>query len=384
VLLAGIIRILSRGENAGFRFGRIDRALLVYTGVIFFVVVLRAPEQLTVRLGGLYDTLFGYFVFRCLLRDEADFRLVLAKVAYVVVPFALLMVYEATTNRNLLSFFHGVAGYSWVRNGHTRAMGPFRNPITAGSFGATFAMLFASLWFSGTRKRFVLVGFIASALIVFSSHSSGPFLGLALGLLAFFCWRWRQYLKHILWSSLGLLIFLQLIMNAPVWFLIGRISEITGGGGYHRAMLIEQAVHYFDRWWLAGTVDTADWFPYSMNGKADITNFFVASAVDAGLLGLFAAIALVVIAFKSLGRASLARPEREARMLLWGVGATLVGSLGILFSVTYMDQMQVIWYYLLASLTAVAFRPVSVIVPSPVVPVRAIERFVRPGSASLN
>src|SRR5262249_11561667 len=34
--------------------------------------------------------------------------------------------------------------------------------------------------------------------------------------------------------------------------------------------------------------------------------------------------------------------------LLWGLGSTLVGSIGILFSVTYFDQMHVVWYFLLA------------------------------------
>ena len=357
VLLTGIVRAFARSENKGVKWGKIDRAILVYIGIIFFVAILRAPEEMTVRLGGLYDSLLGYFTFRCLVRDENDFRQALAKTAYVIIPFALLMAYECATNRNSFSLFHGVAESSWIRAGKTRAQGPFRNPITAGSFGATFAMLYASLFFSGLRKRSVILGFLASALIVASSHSSGPFLGLALGILAFLCWRVRPKMKFVLWGIVALLVVLQLTMKVPIWFLIGRLSNVTGGGGYHRSMLIEQAVRHFDRWWLCGTVNTADWFPYEMNGKADITNWFIAAGVDAGVLGLFAAIGLVVALFKTLAGGLAANPERRMQKLLWGIGATLAGSLGILISVTYMDQMQIVWYFLLASSAALAVRP---------------------------
>lgn len=370
VLLAGIIRVFSRGEHKGFRLSKVDKALLAYALLIPVVAVLRAPEELTFRLGGLYDILLSYFLFRFLVRNETDFKLLLSKAAYIIVPFAALVLYESISNHNFFSVFNGIPESSWIRNGSTRAQGPFRNPITAGSFGATFGMLYASLFFSGVRKRFVIVGFFASTAIVLSSHSSGPFLGLALGLLAFVCWRWRRHLKKILYGSLGLLIALQLLMNSPVWFLIGRISEVTGGGGYHRAMLIEQTVRHFDRWWLAGTVETTDWFPYEVNGKADITNFFVAAAVDAGLIGLFAAVFLVVACFKMLGLTITARPDLSTKKLLWGVGSTLVGSIGILFSVTYMDQMQIAWYLLLASVTALTIASRPVVLPPPTAPPR--------------
>jgi hypothetical protein len=372
VLLTGVVRVLSRGEHRDLKLGRFDKIFLAYSLFIPLVAACRAPEELTFRLGGLYDTLLSYFLFRCLLKGEADFFAALSKIAYVILPFAAFMLYETFTNHNFFSLFHGVAESSWIRNGSTRAQGPFRNPITAGSFGANFAMLFASLRFAGLRARFVLVGLFASLAIVFSAHSSGPFLGLALSFMAFFAWRFRTRLKTILYGLLGGLLVLALAMNAPIWFLIGRISEITGGGGYHRSMLIEKAVEYFDRWWLIGTSNTIDWFPYSINGKADITNFFILAGVDAGLIGLALAFALVITAFKTLNRAIKARPGRPGQMLLWGLGAALVGNLGILISVTYADQMQLIWYFLLVSIATLTAVPRPVLQPIPVVPMRPL------------
>jgi len=375
VLLAGVIRVFARGEHRALKFGRIDKAFLFFTLAIFLIASLRAPEELTVRLGGLYDTALGYFLFRCLVRDETDFLTLLSKTAYALIPFAALMLYETFTNHNPFSLFHGIAESSWVRNGSTRAQATFRNPITAGAFGAVFAMLYASLLFAGLRKPFVFVGIFASVAIVFSSHSSGPFLGLALSFLAFFAWRFRSRIKNILYGLLASLLVVALFMNAPIWFLIGRISEVTGGGGYHRSMLIEKFIEHFDRWALAGTNYTADWFPYEINGKADITNFFVLAGVDAGLIGFFLAFALVVTLFKTLNRAIKARPERPVKMLLWGLGATLVGNIGILISVTYMDQMQVVWLFLLASIATLTTIPQPVLRPLPAVPVQPLKSY---------
>jgi hypothetical protein len=359
VLLAALIRVLARGESKHLRLNAIDKSLIVFSSASMIISVLRIGtlEEFVYRLGCLYDVMLSYFVFRCLLRGEEDCRKVLAKLPLVIVPFALLMVLESMTDRNVFAGFGGVLESSWIRDGHVRSQGPFRNPITAGAFGATFAMLYASILFSGTRSRSAVVGMIASILIVVSARSSGPFLGLALGFLALACWPLRRQTRAIRWGIVGVLVGLQLFMKAPIWFLIGRISDLVGGGGYHRAYLIDQAVKHFSAWWLAGTSDTSDWFPYQLPGygTADITNMFVAAGVDAGVVGVILSIVVIVRCFQRLGRKTNIHlgSDRSAQRWRWGLGATLVASLGILFSVTYMDQMHVVWYYLLASIAAV-------------------------------
>src|SRR5260221_4198731 len=376
VLLAGIIRVFTRGETKGFRWGRVDRALLSYALVIMIMASLRDPYEFTYRLGNLYDILLGYFTFRCLIRNEDDFRRILSKTAYVLLPFAGLMLYESFTNHNPFSVFHGVFVSSEVRYAHVRAIGPFRNPITAGSFGATFFMFYASLLFARVHTRAVFLCLAASVAIVYSAHATGPFLGLSLGLLSFACWRVRDRMKEILWGCVGLLFVLQLAMNKPVWFLIGRASGIAGGGGWHRSELIEKAVEHFDRWWFAGTMDTVDWFPYYLPdyGVADITNWFISAAVVAGLLGLITAIMLIVVSFQTLSKALSARREKLEERFFWGVGSTLLATIGIFFSLTHLDQMRSIFYFLLASFTALATYAHPVAVPIRAVPARVLER----------
>jgi hypothetical protein len=351
VLLAGLIRIVARGEARQFRMNRVDRAVIACAFALMIIPTLRVGtvEEMVYRLGLLYDVLLSYFVFRCLVSDERDVRLVLQSLPFVIVPFSLLIAFESFTDRNLFAVLGGVTDISWTRAEHVRSQGPFRNPIIAGAFGATFAMLFASVLFSGKRSRSALVGLGASTLIVICSRSSGPFLGLILGLLALVCWHFRRHTREIRWGIVATLVGLQLVMKVPVWFLMDRISDLVGGGGYHRAYLIDQAVRYFNTWWLAGTSDTGYWFPYQLaDGTGDITNLFVASGVDAGLLGVILSIVVVVSCFQRLGAAMKANRERGTQRMLWGIGSTLVCNIGILFSTTYMDQMQVIWYFLLA------------------------------------
>jgi hypothetical protein len=361
VLLAGLIRVVARGEMGRWRLNTIDRTVIFYALAILIISTLRVGtvEQFVYRVGGFYNVLLAYFVFRSLVREKRDYHEVLARVAFVIVPFALLMLFESLTDRNLFSGFGGVLEFSWVRDGHVRCQGPFHNPITAGAFGATFAMLFTGLLFAGERSRSIVVGLIASLFIVICAHSSGPFLGCVLGVLALACWRLRRHMRTLRWGIVTALVGLQLVMKAPIWFLIARVSELTGGGGYHRAYLIDQFVNRFSSWWLAGTSDTHDWFAYQLpDGTADLTNIFVADAVHAGLLGMILSVALVVRCFRRLGAAIKINRgyEPDNEKLLWGIGSTLVGSLGILFSVTYMDQMQVVWYFLLACIAGVELR----------------------------
>ena len=359
VLLAGLIRVIARGESKYFRLNPVDKSLFVFAGATLIISTLRvgSVQQLIYEVGLLYNIFLSYFVFRCLLRDEEDYRAVLAKVAYLIVPFALLMVLESFTGRNLFSVFGGVMESSWVRDEHVRSQGPFRNPITAGAFGATFAMLFVSILFARGARRSTIIGLVASLIIVSCARSSGPFLGLGLGLLALACWPMRRHTLKIWWGFVAFLVGLQIVMRVPVWFLIGRASDIFGGGGYHRAYLIEQFVNRFSSWWFAGISETNDWFPYQLaDGQSDITNMFVAAGVDAGLIGVILCVVMVVRCFQRLGIAIKAHRGTPSEKMLWGIGSTLVGSVGILFSVTYFDQTYVMWFFFLACIGSLDIR----------------------------
>lgn len=361
VLLAGLVRVAIRGELGRLRLNTIDRSLITFASAVLIISVLRVGtiSELVYQTGCLYNVILAYFVFRCFLRDERDYQEVLVKLALAIVPLALLLFLESRTGRDLFATLGAVSEFSMVRDGQLRAEGPFRSPITAGSFGATFAVLYASLLLARIRTGPALLGLVNSVLIVVSSHSSGPLLGFGIGLASLACWYVRRQTGKIRWGIVAGLLGLQLVMKAPVWFLIGRISDVVGGGGYHRAYLIDQFVKHFDSWWLLGTSDTHGWVATELVfGGTDLTNKFVSDGVNAGLVGLILSIVLVVRCFRRIGLAMKANRKLgpQAVKPLWGIGSTLVATIAIFFSVTYFDQTYVIWYFLLACIAGLPVR----------------------------
>jgi hypothetical protein len=267
------------------------------------------------------------------------------------------MLVESSTGISAFTQFGGI-GTLIIRDGSVRCQGPFRQAITAGAFGATMALYFAAHIFASPKRiKTYWLGFLASVAILATAHSSGPILGFLIGLLCLALWRTRTRLRKIRWGISITLIALHLTMKAPVWFLVARLGDLIGGGGYHRAYLIDRFLNSFEAWALLGTADTSSWFPYQLaTGTADITNQFVSDGLNGGLLGLFFAVFFAVNCFRNIG-ASLrtARDEGdfERERNVWGIGSVYTGSIGILFSVTYFDQMHVVWYFLLACIAAV-------------------------------
>ena len=247
VLLAGLIRVAVRGELRQFRIDAIDRVLMAYAICLLVITTVRVGtvENFVYQLGVLYNVFLSYFVFRSLLQDEQDIRETLRLLAFAVIPMVLIMIVESITGRNLFSVLGGVSEFSLIRDGHVRSEGAFRSPITAGAFGATLAVLYAGMCLARANRRSAMVGLAASVTIVICAHSSGPLLGLLLGLTALACWRVREHTRTIRWGILAALVGLHLVMKAPVWFLLGRISDVVGGGGYHRAYLIDRFVNSF-------------------------------------------------------------------------------------------------------------------------------------------
>jgi hypothetical protein len=143
---------------------------------------------------------------------------------------------------------------------------------------------------------------------------------------------------------------LQLVMKAPVWFLLARVDVFNGSTGYHRALLIDRALANLSDWWLVGTQNTWKWASED-DHLFDVTNNYILNGADGGLLTMILFIAIVAIAFKGVGRAVVGsdgkKPEAEVRML-WALGAALFAHAVTFISVSYFDQNFVNWYLLLA------------------------------------
>jgi hypothetical protein len=359
-VLFGFIRIFARGELREMEYNAIDKGVVMFALISSVILIIREETGAAVvsELGALYNIFLPYFLFRVLFRDLKDIEDFLPVLAIVIVPFAFFMIQESFNGRNFFNIFGGVNTSDEFRDGHFRCSAAFRSPITAGTFGATVMPFFVGLYLTGRRRPYAVVGIAAATMIVICSRSSGPLLAYGSGILALLFWRWRERMRTVRWALLITIVSLHLYMKAPVWFLMGHMSDIVGGGGWHRAEIVDAAYKNFGSWWFAGTNQTGSWVATELSfGGADLTNQFVVAGVHAGIASLILFIWIIVRCYRFLGLAMqrVRGISPDIEMLLWSFGASLYATIVNFFSVSYFDQIYMVWYLLLAMIASASF-----------------------------
>jgi hypothetical protein len=356
VLLAGFIRVVAKGELRSSPLNMIDKVLILFALVTMIVSSVRMgvwQEQ----VGNAYNLLLSYFVLRGLVADWEEAQELFAGLAVLIVPLALCMILESLTGKNVFDFMGGHDDES-MREGRYRCIGSFRGPHTSGTFGATLMPMFVGLYFMSVRQRPVAVaGFIAATIMTYTANASGPLMAFLSCMLGLAFWPVRTNMKRVRQGLVVMLVLLGFTMKAPIWYIMAKISSITGGDGWYRSYLMEQCWNHMSDWWLMGTSDTSTWAVTLMSwGGADLCNLYVSCAANAGLASLILIILLLVLCFRYLGLAlAVARDSApEAEMLLWCLGAALFAHVVTLFSVTYFDQMHVAWWGLLAIISSIS------------------------------
>ena len=359
LLLVGVCRVLTRQEAKGLTATRLDKLFLYWITVTLVMGVIQ--NQFTTRSGIVYDALGSYFLFRCWIRNLNELAGAARFLAWMIVPLAVSMAVEKFTNRNIFSVFGGVPEMTIEREGALRCQGAFRHPILAGTYCATILPLFVGLWYwSQNSKLPGAVGVCCATWGTLASRSSGPFIAMLTVAVGFALWRMRDRMRSFRWAIIWVLIAFSIVMAAPVWYLIDRISNIVGGSGWHRSYLIDQAYHHFNEWWFIGSTYTAHWAPGGQvlavdPNNMDITNHYIAEGLAGGVLKLGLFIAMIVRGYKTVGRWANRRDVPFAqRMLVWSLGVCLGSHCMSFFSVSYFDQIVVMWYWLLALLAMLA------------------------------
>jgi len=267
------------------------------------------------------------------------------------------MSYEQATGTNPYYAYLGGAHASWYsslleRGDRFRAVGCFGHPILAGTFGAISLPLFAGLGWRYKKYRWIaLMGIASAAIIAWAADSSTPVLGLVGGLIALAMWPVRKYMRPVRWGIALTLVSLHLVMKAPVWHLISRIDMTGGSSSYHRYQLLNQCILHFKDWWLIGTKNYPNW-GWDM---WDLSNQYVGVADESGLIPLLAFLAMIIFAFKYIGKARRLASSKREELFVWALGAALFANVVAFFGIGYFDQTIVAWYALLAMIPVVAY-----------------------------
>jgi len=363
VLLTCLIRALTTGALVLRSRHPLDRWLMVWASVLLLTGLGHSEADgnpLTLRLGLIFEFGGAYLCAKAYLRNPADVVNFSKYLALVLVPLAGLMIFEKTTGESAYEALG--ATFHMIRDGRIRAAGPFANAILAGTAGATAVPL---MWLLSREHRSISVlGAVACFAIVYSSASSGPFMTMFFALAVLALWRWRSLVPWIRRGAIACIVVLHLLMNDPVWYLMARI-DITGGSvGYHRAELLTQAFDHIGEWWLIGTDYTRHWMPYGVQWSehhADITNYYLKMGILGGLPLMFAFIAILVVAFRLLGRSieALRTAGDPTEFVLWCVGVCLAALCFAYLGVAPYDQSYILLFSIIGCIPGLCAVPVA-------------------------
>ncbi|MBN1981923.1 MAG: hypothetical protein JW795_10340 [Chitinivibrionales bacterium] len=355
IILFGFIRIIARRELSEIRLNKIDAYIIIYVVVstILNIILYHSIQGVIYRLGVAYNVIGSYFLFRAFIRDPEDIFRVFRVLSLIIIPLGISMTIEKMTGRNFFSILGGVPEFSEIRDGDIRCQGSFSHPILMGTFGATLIPFIVSLWYTGRHRFWTFISFVAASIVTLTAASSGPLMAYATSFVGLAMIIWRDKMSLVRKGIVFSLIFLHFAMKAPVWYIFAKLSSVLGGTGWHRAYLIDQALHYLNDWWLIGTIVTVHWIGQSIPDNpesADITNMYLVQGVNGGLLTMALFIIIIVLCFKQVGRAMDAAQGEcfELRMMIWSLGGALFGHVISFLSVSYFDQIIVFWYLLLA------------------------------------
>jgi hypothetical protein len=364
MILAGWARVLWRGEAKGFVLNKLDKLFLAWALTGLICGIIRKPGAET--FGSAYNSLGAYFLFRFLIKDPTEMFGQLQFLALVVFFIGVGMVPEYLTHKSPFFILGGVPDILMERGARVRCQGPFRIPILAGTFSATLFPLMVGLWFQAPQRRMrAVLGIIGCLVVTVLSNSSGPLFCLIVAVFGLVMWKMRDRMSMFRRCLVAAIIGLAMVMKAPVWYLIARAGDLIGGGGWHRAFVIDVFIKKFADWWLMGYSYTAKWVgDYNTllvdPDNMDITNHYVAQGVAGGIwmFGLF--IAILVVCFKTIGRyLDQAEHGPVKPILIWSLGAALASHCAGFFSISYFDQIQDFWCWLLAVISCLLVSELS-------------------------
>lgn len=346
MVVFGMFRLLLRKEYYPFSWKPIDSAILLWTAssIVFYTIREGTFSALNNRLGYGFDAIGFFFLFRSLIRDWQDVEQIIKGSILISIPVAFFFIIENRTGRNIFSIFGGVPEITKIRDGRLRCQGAFSHPILAGCFWAPLMPLFAAYWWKSAKDRiWAITGIVTTFIIVICCASSTPVMGALAAMLGGLFFPLRRYMRLVRWGVLLSLTALHMMMNAPVWHLIARVSAVGGSTSWHRYNLINKAINHFGDWCFLGISSTRHW------GVLDITNHYIIEGLRGGFVTLLLFIVFISLGFRAVGILWRRWAFDQYRCILsWCLGVSLFVHCMQFLGVSYFGQIYIVWYLILA------------------------------------
>ena len=359
IILTTWLRILIKGEHKTINFSKPDLILLMWLFARGFVYALQwgKREAVVYQLGEAFNTCGFYFMARAFISSSEDVKQFGRQLALIALPLSVFFAIEWVTGRNYFSIFGGVEFITWVRNGRLRCEGAFSHPLVAGYFWGVAIPFMATLYDKrGWHRKIAVTGTGCGLLIVASTASSTPVLGILAGMFGWCFYFVRNRIFHIVSGTITLIIVLHIYIRAPVWHLISRINVVGGSTGDHRYRLINAFFTNVTDWFFLGFRNTDLWG----RGLGDVTNEFILQAVRGGFISLMLFVLLITyIMYLLQKRARIAENNFAERFVTWNMWVVLFMQCTIFFSLSVFGQAAVLFYLSLGITASLALAPVD-------------------------
>lgn len=340
LILMGVLRLLLRNEMRVIKWNKFDKLILSWSviGSIVYIIQWQTFDAFINRLGVLFDLLLLYWLSRHIIRNWDDVTHLIKICALFAVITAPFIALEKFQESSYFSIFGPVAGS--FHRGRFRCAGSFPHPIIMGCFWASLLPLFYAQIKAKRNKFFYWIAICAALSNVYFSGSSTPIMTVIAIIFFWSIYKNRAYGKTFLWGTCAVLFFLHLIMNNPVWHLLGRVNVFGESTGWHRFNLFDNFIRNTSEWFFLGTKSTSHWG----YGLVDVTNQFVLEGVRGGFVTLFLFVLITYMAIKITGNLSLQDNAQEEKWFAWGLCVTMLGHMVTFWGVSYFGQINALLY----------------------------------------
>ena len=340
LVVAGVLRILVRGERKGINWNVFDKLLVGWAvcGAVVYVFQWGDTRALVNRCGYLFDAIGLYWLFRQKVRNWDDMKSAVKLLALSVLLLAPLVALEWSTGSNPFEVLGKVT--TITRGERYRCQAAFPHAIMLGLFWATLVPLFISLAKTERQKYLYWAAISAAVFIICATTSSTPIVVMLQVLLLAGLFRYRIYGRAMVYCICGMVFALHMVMNNPVWHLVTYFNVVGGSTGWHRFILIDKAIENFNQWALAGMRDTSGWGW----GLGDITNQYILEGVEGGVITLILFVILLIMAVKTVGKYSLHSLPVKQQWFAWCLCVSVLGHCFSFIGVSYFGQILMLLY----------------------------------------
>jgi len=349
--------LLDPSIRKDFKWSRLDSWVTcgIIVGVVVPVIASSIPAMRTLenRLGRLPDTYFAYLAARFCLTGHRATMTAIKGVAVAVVPLAVVGMVESYTgwqSFNVLKAYcpwhHAVEPELNPRSGFYRAVGPFNHSIAYGVSLATLVPLIYCLRYEKDRwGKFWYLFLTVVVLGVLSSMSSGPLTMLGAVILCLALERFKYLTKPLLIAFAFSCVVVQIASNRSFYRVFVSYVNPLGGAGWHRAKIIDLAIEHFDEWWLLGYGGRDPGWGASLGMTwTDITNHYVVTGVENGLLGIIAICGMLATALYMIIRLYRSEHDHARRSCYWAFGSSVVAMAIAFNAVLFSGQAGTLFY----------------------------------------